>query len=36
MKPLVVLGDTLLDVDVEGTAERLCPEAPVQIGRAHV
>ncbi|MGW5720939.1 PfkB family carbohydrate kinase [Amycolatopsis sp. NPDC003865] len=31
MRPLVVLGDTLLDVDVEGTAERLCPEAPVPV-----
>ncbi|MEV6905181.1 PfkB family carbohydrate kinase [Amycolatopsis sp. NPDC051372] len=31
MKPLVVLGDTLLDVDAEGTADRLCPEAPVPV-----
>ncbi|MEA5361020.1 PfkB family carbohydrate kinase [Amycolatopsis sp., V23-08] len=31
MKPLVVLGDALLDVDVEGTADRLCPEAPVPV-----
>ena len=31
MKPLVILGDTLLDVDAEGTAERLCPEAPVPV-----
>ncbi|MEQ4717140.1 PfkB family carbohydrate kinase [Nonomuraea sp. B19D2] len=29
--PLVVIGDTLLDVDVEGDAERLCPEAPVPV-----
>lgn len=29
--PLVVVGDTLLDVDVEGSAERLCPEAPVPV-----
>ncbi|TMR16475.1 bifunctional heptose 7-phosphate kinase/heptose 1-phosphate adenyltransferase [Nonomuraea turkmeniaca] len=29
--PLVVLGDTLLDVDVEGEAERLCPDAPVPV-----
>jgi D-beta-D-heptose 7-phosphate kinase / D-beta-D-heptose 1-phosphate adenosyltransferase len=29
--PLVVLGDALLDVDVEGDVERLCPEAPVPI-----
>ncbi|WP_280418015.1 D-glycero-beta-D-manno-heptose 1-phosphate adenylyltransferase [Nocardia carnea] len=31
MKPLVVLGDTLLDVDIEGAANRLCPEAPVPV-----
>jgi D-beta-D-heptose 7-phosphate kinase/D-beta-D-heptose 1-phosphate adenosyltransferase len=31
VKPLVVLGDTLLDVDAEGTADRLCPEAPVPV-----
>lgn len=31
MKPLVVLGDTLLDVDIEGAADRLCPEAPVPV-----
>ncbi|WP_196454216.1 D-glycero-beta-D-manno-heptose 1-phosphate adenylyltransferase [Planomonospora sp. ID82291] len=29
--PLVVVGDTLLDVDVEGDAERLCPDAPVPV-----
>ncbi|HKS47905.1 MAG TPA: PfkB family carbohydrate kinase [Amycolatopsis sp.] len=29
--PLVVVGDALLDIDVEGTAERLCPEAPVPV-----
>ncbi|WP_344866947.1 PfkB family carbohydrate kinase, partial [Planomonospora alba] len=29
--PLVVVGDTLLDVDVEGRAERLCPDAPVPV-----
>jgi nitronate monooxygenase len=29
--PLVVVGDTLLDVDVEGDVERLCPEAPVPV-----
>lgn len=28
---LVVVGDTLLDADVEGTAERLCPDAPVPV-----
>ncbi|WP_024876022.1 PfkB family carbohydrate kinase [Saccharomonospora piscinae] len=31
MKPLVVVGDALLDVDVEGGASRLCPEAPVPV-----
>ncbi|TYB70225.1 bifunctional heptose 7-phosphate kinase/heptose 1-phosphate adenyltransferase [Nonomuraea sp. PA05] len=30
-RPLVVLGDTLLDVDVEGEADRLCPDAPVPV-----
>ncbi|HLI40743.1 MAG TPA: PfkB family carbohydrate kinase [Streptosporangiaceae bacterium] len=29
--PLVVIGDTLLDVDLEGTAERLAPDAPVPV-----
>ncbi|GGO01126.1 bifunctional protein HldE [Microbispora rosea subsp. aerata] len=29
--PLVVVGDCLLDVDVEGTADRLCPDAPVPV-----
>jgi D-beta-D-heptose 7-phosphate kinase/D-beta-D-heptose 1-phosphate adenosyltransferase len=29
--PLVVVGDSLLDVDVEGTADRLSPEAPVPV-----
>ncbi|MEO3804716.1 PfkB family carbohydrate kinase [Nonomuraea sp. B1E8] len=29
--PLVVIGDSLLDVDVEGDAERLCPDAPVPV-----
>ncbi|MET9337923.1 PfkB family carbohydrate kinase [Nonomuraea sp. NPDC003804] len=29
--PLVVIGDTLLDVDIEGTAERLAPDAPVPV-----
>ncbi|MBA8952730.1 D-glycero-beta-D-manno-heptose 1-phosphate adenylyltransferase [Actinomadura namibiensis] len=33
--PLVVIGDTLLDVDIVGEAARLCPDAPVPvIGRA--
>jgi D-beta-D-heptose 7-phosphate kinase/D-beta-D-heptose 1-phosphate adenosyltransferase len=27
----VVIGDVLLDVDVEGTAGRLCPDAPVPV-----
>jgi rfaE bifunctional protein nucleotidyltransferase chain/domain/rfaE bifunctional protein kinase chain/domain len=30
-RPLVVVGDSLLDVDVEGTADRLSPEAPVAV-----
>ncbi|MDX3102661.1 PfkB family carbohydrate kinase [Nonomuraea angiospora] len=29
--PLVVIGDTLLDVDIEGNAERLAPDAPVPV-----
>jgi D-beta-D-heptose 7-phosphate kinase / D-beta-D-heptose 1-phosphate adenosyltransferase len=29
--PLVVVGDTLLDVDLEGSAERLAPDAPVPV-----
>jgi rfaE bifunctional protein nucleotidyltransferase chain/domain/rfaE bifunctional protein kinase chain/domain len=29
--PLVVIGDALLDVDLEGTAGRLCPDAPVPV-----
>ncbi|WP_083501766.1 PfkB family carbohydrate kinase [Sphaerimonospora mesophila] len=34
--PLVIVGDSLLDVDVEGDAGRLCPDAPVPVveGRA--
>jgi rfaE bifunctional protein nucleotidyltransferase chain/domain/rfaE bifunctional protein kinase chain/domain len=31
VKPLIVLGDSLLDVDIEGDATRLCPEAPVPV-----
>ncbi|MFG1619149.1 PfkB family carbohydrate kinase [Nonomuraea wenchangensis] len=31
MGPLVVIGDTLLDVDVEGDSGRLCPDAPVPV-----
>jgi D-beta-D-heptose 7-phosphate kinase/D-beta-D-heptose 1-phosphate adenosyltransferase len=29
--PLVIVGDTLLDVDIEGPARRLSPEAPVPV-----
>lgn len=29
--PLVVVGDTLLDVDLEGDSDRLCPDAPVPV-----
>ena len=29
--PLVVVGDSLLDVDIEGSADRLSPEAPVPV-----
>lgn len=29
--PLVVVGDALLDVDIDGSADRLCPEAPVPV-----
>jgi D-beta-D-heptose 7-phosphate kinase/D-beta-D-heptose 1-phosphate adenosyltransferase len=29
--PLVVVGDALLDVDVVGHADRLCPDAPVPV-----
>ncbi|WP_159928980.1 MULTISPECIES: D-glycero-beta-D-manno-heptose 1-phosphate adenylyltransferase [Nocardia] len=31
MKPLVVVGDVILDVDIEGVADRLSPEAPVPV-----
>ena len=30
-RPLVVVGDALLDRDVEGRVDRLCPEAPVPV-----
>ena len=30
-KPLVVLGDSLLDIDLDGTAHRLAPDAPVPV-----
>jgi D-beta-D-heptose 7-phosphate kinase/D-beta-D-heptose 1-phosphate adenosyltransferase len=29
--PIVVVGDSLLDVDIEGEADRLCPDAPVPV-----
>jgi rfaE bifunctional protein nucleotidyltransferase chain/domain len=29
--PLVVVGDSLLDIDLEGSAERLAPDAPVPV-----
>ncbi|WP_156688591.1 PfkB family carbohydrate kinase [Mycobacterium sp. Marseille-P9652] len=31
MKPLVIVGDSILDVDVLGSASRLSPEAPVPV-----
>lgn len=31
MKRLVIVGDSLLDRDVEGSVERLCPDAPVPV-----
>ena len=31
--PLVILGDGLLDIDLEGTADRLAPDAPVPVLR---
>ncbi|MDH2426667.1 PfkB family carbohydrate kinase [Sphaerisporangium sp. TRM90804] len=31
--PIVVVGDSLLDVDIEGDADRLCPDAPVPVVR---
>ena len=30
-RPVVVIGDTLLDVDVDGSVERLCPDAPAPV-----
>jgi D-beta-D-heptose 7-phosphate kinase/D-beta-D-heptose 1-phosphate adenosyltransferase len=30
-RPIVVVGDTLLDIDLEGTATRLTPDAPVPV-----
>ena len=31
MRPLVVVGDALLDVDLVGSASRLAPDAPVPV-----
>jgi rfaE bifunctional protein nucleotidyltransferase chain/domain/rfaE bifunctional protein kinase chain/domain len=31
--PIVVVGDSLLDMDIEGDADRLCPDAPVPVVR---
>jgi len=31
VKPLVVLGDALLDRDLDGRVDRLCPDAPVPV-----
>lgn len=31
MNRVVVVGDTLLDRDIEGTVERVCPDAPVPV-----
>ncbi|UQX10286.1 hypothetical protein [Candidatus Mycobacterium methanotrophicum] len=33
MKPLVIVGDSLpdIDIDIDGTADRLSPEAPVPV-----
>lgn len=33
--PLVVVGDALLDRDVDGTADRVCPEAPALVLTEH-
>ena len=33
MRPLVVIGDVMLDVDRSGTVERMSPEAPVPVLR---
>ena len=31
MRPLVVVGDSLLDRDLDGSVERICPDAPVPV-----
>ncbi|WP_236739352.1 PfkB family carbohydrate kinase, partial [Mycobacteroides abscessus] len=28
---IVIVGDSILDVDIDGTANRLCPDAPVPV-----
>ncbi len=30
-RPLLIVGDSMLDVDIEGSATRLSPEAPVPV-----
>jgi rfaE bifunctional protein kinase chain/domain/rfaE bifunctional protein nucleotidyltransferase chain/domain len=30
-RPVVVVGDALLDVDIDGTVDRLCPDAPAPV-----
>jgi rfaE bifunctional protein nucleotidyltransferase chain/domain/rfaE bifunctional protein kinase chain/domain len=35
-RPLVVVGDALLDCDLDGSVERLCPDAPVPVVDAPV
>jgi D-beta-D-heptose 7-phosphate kinase / D-beta-D-heptose 1-phosphate adenosyltransferase len=31
VRPVVVIGDALLDLDVDGTVDRLCPDAPAPV-----
>ncbi len=31
MRPILIVGDTMLDVDIDGTSDRLSPEAPVPV-----
>jgi rfaE bifunctional protein kinase chain/domain/rfaE bifunctional protein nucleotidyltransferase chain/domain len=31
VRSVVVIGDTLLDIDVDGSVERLCPDAPAPV-----
>ncbi|MET0728728.1 MAG: D-glycero-beta-D-manno-heptose 1-phosphate adenylyltransferase [Acidimicrobiales bacterium] len=35
MKPVVVVGDALLDRDIDGKVERVCPDAPVPVLDVH-